>query len=450
MSQPKRRMRPGRAKAPVGLAPRLAAADLLAAILHEGRALEALLDADGGVATFLSLPPRERALARAIAAAALRHHGEIDAVLAEVMDRPPRRSAGALPTILRVAAAQMLFLDVPDHAAVSLALAAAERDPGARHYKALANGVLRRIGRERDMLTADLDAARLNTPDWLWRRWSDFYGEATARRIAEAHLVPPSLDLTVKAEPALWAERLGGIVLPTGSVRLDQAGAVEDLAGYDEGAWWVQDAAAALPARLFGDLAGKRAADLCAAPGGKTAQLALAGAHVVAVDRAATRLHRLAANLERLGLTAETVCADARDWSPGQLFDAVLVDAPCLSTGTIRRHPDLPLAKREGDIVELARLQWQLLERAAALTAPGGMVVYCVCSLEREEGEDQAARTLAELPFELVPVESEEVGGLAEICRSDGTLRSLPCHLAGPEPRFSGMDGFFAARFRRQ
>ena len=229
------------------------------------------------------------------------------------------------------------------------------------------------------------------------RAGSATYGEETARAIAIAHGHEPPLDLTVKSEAESWAQRLRGRVMPTGTVRTVTQGHVALLPGYHEGAWWVQDAAAALPARLFGDVAGKQVADLCAAPGGKTAQLAQAGARVTAVDRSANRLVRVRENLARLGLAAEMIAADVTEWQAGP-FDAVLVDAPCSSTGTIRRHPDVGWLKTEADIAQLVGLQHRLLDRAAALTKPGGTIVYCVCSLEPEEGEQQIDALLAREP----------------------------------------------------
>ena len=226
-------------------------------------------------------------------------------------------------------------------------------------------------------------------------------------------------------------------------------GTVTALPGFAEGAWWVQDAAAALPARLFGDVDGLRVADLCAAPGGKTAQLAAAGARVTAVDRAPARLERLRENLTRLSLTAELVCADVDEWQ-AEPFDAVLLDAPCSSTGTIRRHPDVPWLKQPADIAKLAALQRRLLERAVALTKPGGTLVYCTCSLEPEEGEDIVAGLLAREPgVRRAPIAASEVFGLGEFVTEDGDLRTLPCHFPDPDSRLAGVDGFYAARLIR-
>jgi 16S rRNA (cytosine967-C5)-methyltransferase len=226
------------------------------------------------------------------------------------------------------------------------------------------------------------------------------------------------------------------------------------LPGFNEGQWWVQDAAAALPARLFGDLAGKTIADLCAAPGGKTAQLAHAGARVTAIDRSPGRVARLRDNLARLALDAETVVADATEWNGGDHsggFDGVLIDAPCSSTGTIRRHPDVAWLRQESDFKALTSLQQRLLQKAATLLKPGGTLVYCSCSLEPEEGEQAVATLLAaESSLARAPIGPSEVSGLAEIVTTEGDLRTLPCHLPHQDPRLSGLDGFYAARLVRR
>jgi 16S rRNA (cytosine967-C5)-methyltransferase len=264
--------------------------------------------------------------------------------------------------------------------------------------------------------------------------------------LALAH--EPSLDLTVKSDAAQWASRLHGEVLSTGSVRTVLHGAVTMLPGFSEGQWWVQDAAAALPVRLFGDIKGKSIADLCAAPGGKTAQLAQSGAHVTALDRSPARVARLRENLTRLSLQAETVVADAVEWAgPPEGFDGILIDAPCTSTGTIRRHPDVAWLRQESDIAAMTVLQQRLLKKSVSLLKPGGTLVYCTCSLEPEEGEHAIAALLAAEPaLRRVPIEASEVSGLSEIITTEGDLRTLPSHLPNADPKLGGLDGFFAAR----
>jgi 16S rRNA (cytosine967-C5)-methyltransferase len=433
-----------------GLAVRGIAADIVEGVLRRNRPLDELLDSGDGGAALTALPDRDRALTRALVFVVLRRLGTLRHLLEFYLDRGLPAKAPRLETAMLLGAAQILFLDVPDHAAVDLSVRLAQEDRPASHFRGLVNAVLRRMAREgKERLTA-LDTVLLDTPPWLMQRWIATYGEATARDIAAANGREPALDLSVKNDAPQWAEKLGGRVLPTGSVRAIVHGAVTALPGFDEGAWWVQDAAAALPARLLGDVAGKRVADLCAAPGGKTAQLVVAGANVTAVDRSAPRLKRLRENLTRLSLDAELVCADVAAWE-AEPFDAILVDAPCSATGTIRRHPDVPWLKRPADILKLAALQRRLLERAVALTKPGGTIVYCTCSLEPEEGVAVVADLLArDQSLRRVPIAPAEVSGESAFISADGDLRTLPCHLPDTDSRLAGLDGFYAARLEKR
>ena len=409
------------------------------------RAQGAMDDAVGRALDGSTLDPRDRAFARNLIATTLRRRGQIDAALLACLDRPLSGQVTVIRNILRLGAAQVMFLDTPSHAAVDSAVRLAEAGPN-RRYKGLINAVLRRLTREAEVLVKDQDAARLNTPRWLWDSWTTAYGAEICRRIADMHLAEPPLDLSVRAAPESWAERLGGTVLPGGSVRLWPRGPVTDLDSYADGGWWVQDAAAAMPVRLLGDVAGKRVVDLCAAPGGKTAQLAAAGARVTAVDRSAVRLDRLRRNLSRLRLEAETVEADAASWRPSEPADAVLLDAPCSATGTIRRHPDIGWTKTPEQVHTLAAEQDRLLAAALAMVKPGGTVIYCVCSLQPEEGPERIAALRADGPEAVVErITATEPGGPAEWIDGEGFLRTLPCHLE----RDGGMDGFFAARLQR-
>ncbi len=424
---------------------------MLRKIVDGGVPFDTLVEENGGHRGFRTLDQRDRALTRMIVETALRHRGEIEASIDERLDRPlDTRNGGAIRAALHVGAAQILFLDVPDHAAVSLAVSAVERDQRIRNARGLVNSILRRLARERDDLLQRTDRSRLNTPSWLYNRWEAYYGEAAARSIASAHMVRPPLDLTPRSDAVHVATLTGGIVLPTGSVRVERPGRVSSLAGYDDGAWWVQDAAAAIPARLLNASHGQVVADLCAAPGGKTAQLAADGARVTAIDRSETRLKRLSANLERLKLSADCLAADFVTWQTDRQFDAILLDAPCSATGTIRRHPDIAWLKTEADIDNLAGLQTAMLAKASALLKPGGTLVYCTCSLEPEEGEHQVPRFLAAHPeFDIVAVKSDEVGGLKGMVNDQGCLRTLPSmqlFADGPQ-HVNGLDGFFAARF---
>ena len=431
-----------------GLAARRIAADILDGVLRRKLPLDDQLSGKAVHPGLATLPDRDRALMRRLVATVLRRLGTLRQVLGGFLEKGFPPEAPRSETILLIGAAQILWLDVPDHAAVDLSVRLAQADHRAGRYAGLVNAVLRRVAQNRTAILAK--AASKDTPDWLLKRWSKTYGKDTARGIAEANGHEPALDLTVKGDAEHWAERLRGRVMPTGTVRTIAHGAISLLPGFTEGAWWVQDAAAALPARLLGDVNGLNVADLCAAPGGKTAQLAAAGANVTAVDRSGPRLMRLRENLLRLSLRAETVAADVLEWQPeanAAPFDAVLLDAPCSATGTIRRHPDVPWLKTEADLTALTSLQQRLLDRALELLKPGGEMVYCVCSLEPEEGADQIMALLTRnTGVARRPIAAEELAGHGEFISADGDLRTLPLHLPDPDPHWGGLDGFFAAR----
>ncbi len=426
-----------------GLPARAAALDLLGTTLRRGRPLDDSLDSHPGLG---KLEPRDRGFARTLVATTLRRLGQIDALLAACIDRPLGRQNAVVEDVLRLGTCQLLFLETPGHAAVSTAVALLKGRRRAGHA-GLVNAVLRRLGREGAALRDAQDAARLNTPDWLWESWTAAYGAETCRRIAEAHLGEPPLDISVKDDAEDWAERLGATQLATGSLRLHPSGPIQALPGFDEGAWWVQDAAAALPARLLGEVTGLHVVDLCAAPGGKTAQLAAAGATVTAIDQSAARLERLAENMTRLGFAVETIAADATVWRPEKPVDAVLLDAPCSATGTLRRHPDASWLKRPEDIAALTALQDRLLDAASAMLRPGGRLVYCTCSLQPEEGRERITRLTDDGgAFERLSIDGRTIGGLGDCLDAEGNLRTLPHHLGAQ----GGMDGFFAACLRRR
>jgi 16S rRNA (cytosine967-C5)-methyltransferase len=437
---------PARAETP-GLVSREIAADTLVAILHDRRTLDDLLDPASGLPGLASLEQRDRALVHMLVATVLRRLGTLRALIDRLLDRGLPANARRTEAALLLGSAQILFLDVPDHAAVDLSVRLAADESGGR-YTGLVNAVLRRIAREGRDRIAELDPLA-DTPQWLLDRWRTAYGGDTAAAIAAAHRHEPPLDLTAKSDAAHWAAQLGGRLLANGTIRLVGAGPVTQLAGYDDGAWWVQDAAASLPVRLFGDVRGLRIADLCAAPGGKTAQLAAAGAEVTAVDRSENRLGRLKENLARLQLSADCVAADATRWE-AEPFDAVMLDAPCSATGTIRRHPEIPWQRQPADMAALVGLQARLLDNAARLTRPGGILVYATCSLEAEESERQIDAFLQRTGgFERGKIDPIELPGFASAISESGDLRTLPCHLPDPDPRMAGCDGFYAARLRR-
>lgn len=430
-----------------GLMARDLAVSAVFAVMVEHRAFD---DAFARAAETRPLAARDRAFARAIASTVLRRHGELKAVLNRFLQKPLPEKQGRLEAVLLSAAAQLLVLQTPPHAAISLAVDQCHGDSAAERFAKLANAVLRRVSAEGPAILATLDATALNIPPWLLGRWRETYGEDLARRIASASLAEPALDLTVKGDGGQWAKTLSATQLPTGSLRLAEAGRIEELPGYDEGAWWVQDAAAALPAKLMGDINGRDVLDMCAAPGGKTAQLAMAGARVTALDKSPGRLKRLVSNLQRLGLAAETVTGDAADHVSDKLYDAVLVDAPCTSTGTIRRHPDVMHLKRDEDVAALTALQARILDHAAGLVKPGGRLIYCTCSLEADEGPRQIDAFLEQnAGFSRIPVIAGEGGIEAAWINAQGDLRTLPCHLDELPPGQRGMDGFFAARLQK-
>jgi 16S rRNA (cytosine967-C5)-methyltransferase len=415
--------------------------------LAAGVLLNAALEGRGGLDTALSfrevadLPGPDRAFARAVAMAALRRLGEIDQILDRKLQKAPPL---AVRTILRVALAQTLVLETPAFAAVSTAVKLAEREVKTRPYKNLVNAVLRGIEREGPGLTT----AESNLPEWLAARWRATYGEATLTGLALAAREEPATDLSLKPEvdAAAVAEALDGEVMAGNTVRTGRRGDLSTWPGFEDGIWWVQDAAAAVPVRLLAPKAGESIVDFCAAPGGKTLQIAASGASVVALDRSDKRLDRLRANLARTGLSAEVVAVPAEDWEDPRAFDAVLLDAPCTATGTFRRNPEVLRATKPADVAKLADVQHRLLDAAAERVKPGGRLVYCVCSLEREEGETQIIAFLRRNPaFRTAPAVPAGVGAPSEALTPEGWLRILPSMWAEK----GGLDGFFIARLDR-
>ncbi|MCR9072258.1 MAG: MFS transporter [Alphaproteobacteria bacterium] len=423
-------------------AARSVAFDLLRAVLAKQTPLDEALVAHDGLA---KLPERDRGFARTLVATTLRRLGHVDRLIDGCLAQPLPQKASAVRDILRIAATELLILGVAPHAAVDSAVNLV-RSRGHEKFAKLANAVLRRLDRESRETIGTLPALDA-LPDWLAESWRGTYGDETAEAMAAAVQREPTLDISVKQDPDHWAEALGAERLPTGTLRRAIDGRIDALPGFAEGAWWVQDAAAALPARLLGAVSGRTVLDLCAAPGGKTAQLASLGASVIAVDRAPRRVKRMQANLTRLRLAATCVTADAAAWRPPVAADAVLLDAPCSATGTIRRHPDIPWLKGAADIAKLASLQDRLLDAAVAMVKPGGLVVFCTCSLEATEGPERIDALLSRNPdVARVPVEPLEIGGLAELVSSVGDLRSRPDHL----PELGGLDGFYACRLIRR
>ena len=423
--------------ATAGLPARQAAMRLIeAAMLRRGG-----LDAALNEPALRALSPEDRGFARALAMAVLRRLGSIDRALDSRLQRPPPEPVRRL---LRIGLAQMLYLDTPDFAAVSTTVKLAERDNATRPYKALINAVLRGLARE----PAAEPPPEADIPPWLFARWVAQFGQAEAEGVALNARVEPATDLSVKpgTDTTDLIQALPAQTLPGGSLRTRRGGDVAGWPDFEAGTWWVQDAAAAVPARLLDVKPGEAVLDLCAAPGGKTLQLAATGATVTALDRSEPRLRRLRANLERTGLTAEVVVADAEVWADERQFDAVLLDAPCTATGTLRRNPEALYALGPPEIAKLADVQHRLLDAAAARVRPGGRLVYCVCSLEREEGETQILAFLRRhSDFRLTPADPGAIGAPVEALMGDGWLRLLPSQW----PQVGGLDGFFAARLER-
>lgn len=426
-----------------GLEVRRLAAHLLRTSIERRLTVE---DAISSSTDAQALEPRDRAFLSSLLLTTFRHRGEIDAILAKLLDRPLPRKSGAARDILVLGVAQLLFLQLAPHAVIDLAVRNAKIDRNALHFSGLINAVLRKVSAGGAALREGLDAPRLNTPDWLWARWVKHYGADMARAIAMAHADRPGLDLSFVRGVGNWQDVLGGTLLPNGQLRLPTGHApVPELPGFAEGAWWIQDAAAAIPARLLGDVQGKAILDLCAAPGGKTLQLAASGGEVTALDLSEARLGRLQENLRRTGLAANVLAVDMLSPDLVGEWDAVLLDAPCSATGTIRRHPELPYLRDDAQVRELAALQRRMLRRAAELVKPGGTLIYCTCSLEPEEGEMRIRGFLADTPdFEIVPARGDWLPDGA--VRPEGWVRTLPSMHYGDA---QGMDGFFAAALSR-
>lgn len=449
MSRPPARSRPHtpddrpRRPPPAGARARLAAADLLILTLEQGRTFdEALARSE----SFAALTGPDRGFARAMASAALRHLGRIDLVLTPFLERPIDTATAGARALLRVGAAQLFVLGTSDHAAVSETVAAAGHLPGTANASGFLNAVLRKAAEAQDAF--DAMPAIATWPTWLQGVFADSLSREASEAYARAALEIPALDLTGAPEDiATIAEATGGRVLSPGAVRLEGAGSPENLPGYEEGRWWVQDRAAQVPVHLFGDIAGETVIDLCAAPGGKSLQLAARGAKVIAVDRSRARLKRLKANATRTGLgdRIEMVEADAEKWRPDEEASHILLDAPCSALGTLRRHPEGAWIKTGEDISGFPAVQARLLRAAAGMLRPGGQLVYCVCSPLRAEGSERVEAVLGEGLFERLPIEAERLGLPPQWNTPSGDLLTLP----DPDAPDGLNDAFHISRLRR-
>lgn len=428
-----------------GLESRLIAFDILNDVLMRNTPLDQVLSRHKELD---ALDARDKAFVRMLVGTCLRRKGQLDDMISRVAEKELYPTT--LRLVLYIGFCQILFMNVPHHAAVNTTVDLADKENMAKQ-KGFINAVMRRMTTEGQEWRKKQDATKMNIPQWLLQHWIEDYGLKGAAEIAQASLSEAQTDITIKKNDELnyWTSELEGTALPTGSIRLTAGGNVTELSGFEDGAWWVQDASASLPAKLFGDLSGKTAIDLCAAPGGKTAQLAAAGAQVTALDRSAKRLERLKENMTRLGFeeNVEVMVGDGGVWQPSAPVDAVLLDAPCTATGTIRRHPDVMHLKGNKDLNQLMGLQSRLLDNAAAMVKSGGTLIYCTCSLQKSEGELQVDVFLANHPdFARAPITTDEVGGVEAIISPDGDLRVLPYHLAP----HGGMDGFYVSRLMKK
>ena len=442
-------------------ASRLTALAAFEAVMMAGRTLDDWLEQSQ---EYHDLEPRDRRFCRRLVTTALRHHGEAMLALRHYVPRPPKGRQQIASLILQLGLTELIWLDAPSHAVVDQAVRLI-RARDQKHLHGLINASLRRcaddIKKGESFKISHKAGAAANCPVWLKTLLVGDWGAEQADQMMTMLMLPPPLDLSVIGDQKTWASRLGGVALPQGSIRLTD-GAPQTLDGYDEGQWWVQDAAATMPARLMGDVKGKHIIDACAAPGGKTAQLIAGGAKVTALDLSEKRLERLQGNLARLGMSSDIVAADVLDWSPPAPVDGVLIDAPCSATGTIRRRPDILTRKKSPHIRALSELQLKMIRHAAHWLKPGGVLVFATCSLLRAEGEDLIKVVRADSGLMPYPIEESEHAGFApfgaeadqsadQSSQPAHALRLMPNALTMPQEdgMTQGNDGFFMARFKR-
>ena len=415
---------------PNNLKPRQIAVNILSGVLQKKQNLDDLFENSA-----LEFEVRDRAFIRMLVTTCLRRLGQIDEVLNTLLTTPLPTKAKNVQNILRLAICQIVWMNVPVHAAVSTAVDLTKMNKQ-NIYAKLTNGVLRNFLRQKEHLINDQDAGKIDTPSWLFDAWTKDYGLKKANQIANANLTQASTFISVKTQPEEWAFKLSGKVNDIGSVELPEDVYIPDLKGFKEGDWWVQDAAAAIPVQLFDDLKGKYVADFCSAPGGKTAALLVKGAKVDAFDISEKRLKRVEENLERLQLKANLIAKDANEIAGENIYDAILIDAPCSATGTIRRHPDLYFHRTPEDIKKLTIAQLRLLKTAYRLVKPKGQIVYCTCSLQKEEGERIISQT-TDL-FEALPIEGTK---FKNYLTPEGFIRTFP---------MQNKDGFFIAKLQKK
>jgi 16S rRNA (cytosine967-C5)-methyltransferase len=400
------------------------------------------------------LSDKDRGFIRHLTTTCLRRLGQIDKVIDLCTESKLSHNLYKQRMILRIGVTQLLFMEVADHAAVNMTVGILDHLKNTKmlKFKGMVNAVLRRTAREKELLLKKTSNTRLNMPQEMLKKWDKNFGQQNVKEILEVFLKEPPLDIMLKPDEdrAIWQEKFEkhGVVtslLPTSGLRLEKAGSVPHLSGYEEGAWWVQDVAATLPAVVLGAGKGDYVLDLCAAPGGKTAQSAAKGSKVTAVDLSERRLIRLEKNMDRLDLDVFIVQADAGKFVPADPYDYILLDAPCSSSGTLRRHPEMAWTRDEQDIYDLVRIQKKMLEHVTEIMPSGGTLVYCVCSMEYEEGLGQIKKILQKnKSLKRQKISADEVFGLEKIITAEGDIMSLPHHLEG------GMDGFFIARLVKE
>jgi 16S rRNA (cytosine967-C5)-methyltransferase len=438
------------------LASRQAVVEILNAVLQKKRPFDsAFIDVIDKKFKDTKLESRDRGFIKLVCITTLRHFGQANYVLNSFLQKPLPKKTVLLKAILISAIAQLLYLKTPAHAAIDTAVELTKTNK-MKNYSKLVNGVLRNVERNKNkILQDDKNTAKLNVPNWLYSSWERAYGADFAEKISQINLIEPNIDFSVKNNAKSWASELEGELLPFDSVRKSGSCIVKNLAKYENGEWWVQDIAASIPVKLAGNIKGKKVADLCSAPGGKTCQLINKGAKVTAFDRSEKRIKILKENLERLNFSADVICSDSYKWlknNEDEKFDMILLDAPCSATGTIRKNPDVLIHKNQDNIYQYANTQKKLLNAAIGALKKGGTLLYCVCSIQPEEGEMQIKKFLSSNQnMEKIPFKTEELNelnakGLEHIITENGDIRTLPFYLEEQ----GGMDGFFLSRLIRR
>jgi 16S rRNA (cytosine967-C5)-methyltransferase len=392
-----------------------------------------------------NLSAQDRRFIRHLTTTILRRLGQLDGIINRCTKKKLTDKQLPVRHVLRMGIAQLIFMDVPAHAAVNTSVSLMDKvvNKNLGYLKNSVNAILRNVDRERDFLIRKFNNTRLNIPHWMRDSWDQRFGQPVVKEILSAMLGEPPLDIVLKPEldEREWAQKLKGETLPTGGIRLYKAGKINELEGFDEGAWWVQDIAATLPVKLMNSKHGDVVLDLCAAPGGKAAQSAAKGARVIAVDASENRLRRLQENMDRLNFEVDVVQSDILKYQPDHKFDYIILDAPCSSTGTIRRHPEILHSRSPSDVKDMIDIQVKMLDHASSLLNPGGILIYSVCSMESGEGPDQIKALLErDGSLKREKITKQELSEFEQAILETGDVQTLPHYYEG------GMDGFFISR----